>query len=109
MTQCDAWTKEAKNLEVKESLRKTEMSLESILNPSPQSNLTIVGKLQAENIWKSTCQLERCMSFIRKKCLFEEREPVKYWLYDHIFCTEYNIGFHRPKKMFAHFATPLKK
>lgn len=28
----------------------TEMLLESILNPSPQFNLTIVGKLQAENI-----------------------------------------------------------
>lgn len=36
------------------------------------------------------------------------KRAVKYWLYDHIFCTEYNIEFHHPKKMFAHFATPLK-
>lgn len=48
--ECDAWTKEANNLEVKESQRKTEMLLESTLNPSLQFSLTFVGKRQAENI-----------------------------------------------------------
>lgn len=45
----------------------------------------------------------------KEKCLLEEKEPVKYWLYDHIFCTEYNLGFHRPKKDVCTFCDAFEK
>lgn len=40
--------------------------------------------------------IRKMYELYKEKCLLEEKEPVKYWLYDHIFCTEYNIGFHHP-------------
>lgn len=33
-----------------------------------------------------------------EKCVSENIKPQKFWLYEHIFNTEFNLGFHCPKK-----------
>ena len=32
------------------------------------------------------------------KCVEENRQPQKFWLYEYIFNTEFNLGFYHPKK-----------
>lgn len=53
--------------------------------------------------------IRKMYELYREKCKSDDREPVKYWLYDHVFCTEYNIGFHRPKKDICTFCDAYEK
>lgn len=66
-------------------------------------------KTTSRKYLKKHLSIRKMYELYKAKCLLEVKEPVKYWLYDHIFCTEYNIGFHRPKKDVSTFCDAFEK
>ena len=46
----------------------------------------------------STLSIRKMYTLYIEKCKKDHREAQKFWLYDKIFATEFNLGFHKPKK-----------
>ena len=58
---------------------------------------------------EKSLSIRKMYDLYKEKCSADHIVPQKYWLYDHIFASEFNLGFHKPKKDICTFCDSYSK